>query len=174
MSVRMQKGFTFIELLTAVAVLALIGAMAVPGLQSMQRNARIAGLAENIQNSVAMARSSAISTRRTVIWLRTTTPDGWEVRWDNTTGTLIEKFGLTSTTASFTILQSAVSPTTPVTQIRFEPSGIVKRHDSNTAMDFDFRVCTGEVNNETGRSIRISRLGRLAGTKHSGPAICNP
>lgn len=173
MSVRMQKGFTFIEMLTAVAVLALIGAMVIPGMQSFQRNSRMASLAEDIQSSLVLARSSSITGRRTVVWVRTASPEGWQVHWDSETGPVITDHTVTATGAVYTILQSAASPTTPPTQIRFEPSGIVKRHDSNTAMDFEFRVCSSDVTDETGRSVRISRLGRLAGSKHAGPSVCN-
>lgn len=80
LAIRWQKsnGFTMIELMTALAVIALLAALAVPTMRSVVENGRIRAAATSIQNGLALARSEAVRLNTQVEFELTDT--GWEVR----------------------------------------------------------------------------------------------
>lgn len=173
MSVQTQKGFTLFEMLTVVAIMGLVMAMASPGMQSLQRNARISGLATDVANSLALARASAVTQRRDVIWTRTTSPVGWQLQWDSATGPVFSRHAVTAgNSATLALFLPPATTASTVTQLRFESSGLVKREDTAAAVDLEFRICSSDVGDETGRSVRLSKLGRLAASKHTSAAVC--
>ena len=61
-----QNGFTLIELLTAMAVATILIAVAVPGIQSFQMNARQSGTLNELVNGMRIARNTAITTNTRV------------------------------------------------------------------------------------------------------------
>lgn len=175
MSVQIQKGFSLFELLTVIAIMAIVAALAVPGMQSFQRNARISGLSSDVASSLALARTSAVTQRRNVMWTHTTSPVGWQLQWDSTTGPVFSRHAVTEgNPATLALYLPPETTASTVTQLRFEPSGLVKRGDTEAAVDFEFRICTSDVDNETGRSVRLSKLGRLVANKHPSASVCAP
>ncbi|MBK6757079.1 MAG: prepilin-type N-terminal cleavage/methylation domain-containing protein [Moraxellaceae bacterium] len=60
---RNQQGFTLIELMVTIAVAAVVMAIAVPSMQLMQANARMASAANDLASDLKKTRSDAISYR---------------------------------------------------------------------------------------------------------------
>ncbi len=57
---RMQRGFTLVELMVTIAVLAIIMALAVPSFTGLIRSSRLTGAANELVASVQLARSEAV------------------------------------------------------------------------------------------------------------------
>lgn len=66
MPVRRARGFTLIELMVTVVVVAVLLAIAVPNFRTMLLNRRQAGVADGLLNSLNYARNTALSTDQPV------------------------------------------------------------------------------------------------------------
>jgi len=81
-----DKGFTLIELMTALGVATILVAIAVPGMQSFRMNARQSGTANELVNGMRVARNTAITTNTRVTVCASSSGDacgnvGWEQGW---------------------------------------------------------------------------------------------
>lgn len=104
-----QKGFTLIELMVTLAVLAIVLSMAAPSFSSMLQDNRASALGSELQGALQFARSEAVKRRQSVVICRsnaagsscengTDWSGGWLVRqvsgqvikvWDSTSGLAI-------------------------------------------------------------------------------------
>jgi type IV fimbrial biogenesis protein FimT len=66
-----HQGMTLIELLTALAVVAVVGAFAVPGLQGIMRDSARAAAVNDFVHAIFLARSESIKRNRVVSLCRT-------------------------------------------------------------------------------------------------------
>lgn len=65
-----QRGFTLVELVVTIAVLAMILAVAAPNVASWMGNARIRNVADTLQNGIQIARGEAVRRNQNVsFWL---------------------------------------------------------------------------------------------------------
>jgi type IV fimbrial biogenesis protein FimT len=133
-----DRGFTLLELMVTIAVLAILLAIGVPTLTDFIRESRVVSAANELLFNLQLARSEAVKRRR-VVCLRTADPDapescepdpttdGWSDAW-----LVMEP---PSDTIRVTNVSDAVTVTpTPATgAIRFNPVGTVA---NNTAYTF--------------------------------------
>lgn len=104
-----QKGFTLIELMVTLAILAIVLGMAIPSFSSMLQDSRVSSLGSELQGALLLARSEAIKRRQDVVLCRgnvgasscengTDWGGGWLVRqtggdlikvWDSAQGLVI-------------------------------------------------------------------------------------
>lgn len=75
---REQAGFTIVELMVTVAVVAVLTAIAAPQLSSFIANSRIRATSESLQSGLALARAESVRQNRSVEFV--ILPGGWEVR----------------------------------------------------------------------------------------------
>lgn len=75
---RHSDGFSVIELMTALAVIALLAAMAAPTMRSIIENGKIRSAGTSIQNGLSLARAEAVRLNTQVEF--EFTDNGWEVR----------------------------------------------------------------------------------------------
>lgn len=66
MSKQTIKAFTLIELMTTVAIVAIMAAIAVPGMKNLIQNNRLVGFSNDVVSSVSAARNEAIGSRQQV------------------------------------------------------------------------------------------------------------
>jgi len=78
-----NQGFSIVELMVAVAVLAIIVGIGMPSFQAMMERSRLDAAADSLADSLRFARSEAI-TRNTTINVDGTYADGWTVSMGNT------------------------------------------------------------------------------------------
>lgn len=75
---RPARGFTLVELLVTVSVVAILAALAVPMMRDVIRNTRIRAIGESLQNGMAQARAEAVRLNAPVEFALLAT--GWEIR----------------------------------------------------------------------------------------------
>lgn len=77
--IRNKRGFTIIELLTTIALLAVISAIAVPSIGNLMRSNKLTAVSNDLYSSIAIARSEAIKRKENV----TLEPvgDNWANGW---------------------------------------------------------------------------------------------
>lgn len=79
-----SKGFTIIELMVTIAVLAILITIALPGFESMIDKRRIIGAAESIYSDLQLARSESVKRSRNVLVSVTTNASGSCTGWSVT------------------------------------------------------------------------------------------
>lgn len=74
-----QRGFSLVEMIITVAILAIIAAIAVPSFTQMIQNTRIRTAAESIQNGLQVARAEAVKRNAKVKFRLNDADSGWVV-----------------------------------------------------------------------------------------------
>jgi len=144
---RFARGFTLIELVITILVVAILMTIAIPSFQGTVRQNRFSTNANELITALNLARSEAIKRGQSV----TVTPNlgGWTNGWVVATTapvTTIRSFPALPT--NFTFAGGAVSYT-------YLPSGFKGNTDVDT-----YSLCNSSVTDETGRQIRVSATGR--------------
>lgn len=173
MSVRRVKGFTVFELMVTVVIVAIITAFAIPGFQDLRVKGRISAAAEEVSSSLQLARNTAIVRRRVVVLVPFN--GGWDTWMDAvTTGTRLSSHTIPAPVV-LTAWQGA-TVTDSVDRITFKISGQVEKTLPAAAapLNMTIRICDSSVNNEIGRDVTMSPIGRIAVTPHSDKSVCNP
>lgn len=84
---RKARGFTLIEMMTAIFILAILVGLAVPSFREASLSSKLSGFANDIVASTQLARSEAIKRNVTVTMCASSDgescndPDGWEAGW---------------------------------------------------------------------------------------------
>lgn len=141
---RAASGFTMIELLTVVSLLAIITAIAVPSFRSFLDGQRVKGIAYDLTADLLLARSEALKRNASVAIARS--GSNWTDGWTSTvagSGTQINTRGASS---------GDVSVSGAPTSITFDSNGRV----SAPAEEVRITISTGA----TSRCIELSPSGR--------------
>jgi type IV fimbrial biogenesis protein FimT len=85
------RGFTLVELMLSLGVLAILVAIAVPSMRSFIENSRIRAASESLQNGVTLARNEAVRRNQRIEFVSLAT--GWVVRLPGTVTPLHEGSG---------------------------------------------------------------------------------
>lgn len=135
---RQHTGFTILELLIAMAILAIATTMAAPSFQAVIKETRARAQARSVVEAMELARSNAVTRRRPITFCASTNSStcaastsawgsGWVVRdtVDNSilqVGSALEG-GSTLTSAAHTITFDAFGEIGASTQLTLRPSG---------------------------------------------------
>ncbi len=71
-----QRGFTLVELMVAITVLAILFFLALPDFRTWIQNTRVRSVAEALQNGVRQAQAEAVRRNRTVVFFLTNAEPG--------------------------------------------------------------------------------------------------
>lgn len=138
-----QLGVTLVEMMVAVAILAILSTIAVPAYQGMIASSRVTAATNDMLATLSHARSEAIRRAATI----TVSANGgdWMTGWSSTTadGTTLSSGGITSTGV---IVDNAI------TSIAFAPDG--QTSDTGTL------AITSSYSTKT-RSLRILGSGKV-------------
>lgn len=145
-----SSGFTLIELMVTIAVLAIIVSIAAPNISTQLANQRVKSTAATLANALKEAKVESIIRRQNVevIYNATMTPKTLTLRANS------------NNIASYNINnKSGVTPT-------ISPSGvnsIVFRPDKTIANGATvlYTICDSGSNNETPRQVSLSRIGNV-------------
>ncbi len=73
-------GFTLIELIVTVLVLAIVAALAIPAMQDLVRNNRVSSQHNELRTLIALARAEAIRRNESVVVDLLSSASGWQAR----------------------------------------------------------------------------------------------
>ncbi len=142
---RRGSGFTLVEMMIVLAVMAIIAAIAVPSFQSVITTNTLATQANDLVAALNYARSEAVKRRQTVT-LTANNGTNWENGWTITAadGTLLRNYDA---------LQGNTTLTATVNSVQYLASGFT---NSGVNITFDLCLKTGEI----GRQIELTPIGR--------------
>jgi type IV fimbrial biogenesis protein FimT len=171
MSVRRNKGFTLIEILMVILILAIIGGLAVPSVQEAQANARARGAAADLVTAMAEARNQAGAKQRNISLTRI--GGDWANGWImNLTIPIAGVPDLAAHRGLAAPLAIVAAP--DVEGLVFLPNGLVETNLGAPINTIQFQVCDDSVRSERGLDVWVSRTGRTGMTRHADAAVCNP
>jgi type IV fimbrial biogenesis protein FimT len=166
-----QRGFTLIELMTAVLVLGMLFAFALPSYRSMMRNNRVAGAQNDLVTALTLARSEAL--RRSQFVSVCASSDGATCTGTDWTGGWIA-FTDTGTTGSidggdeplqtWSMPASETRLTGSAPFVRYAATGMLTPSTAQT-IDVFYNGCTGAKL----RRVAISIVGSLTTTTENCP-----
>ncbi|MFC5697934.1 GspH/FimT family pseudopilin [Pseudomonas sp. GCM10022186] len=142
-----QQGFTLVELMVAIAVLAVLVGLAMPSFQRFTAEQRVKAATSDLAASLNYARSEAIMRKATVTVAPLT--GGWEKGWSVQVGSL----NLRSDSQS-----GVVIPAAPTASLQFDKTG---RLDADADQ---FEICDSQ-GTATKRTLKVSFSGRVSVTK---------
>jgi type IV fimbrial biogenesis protein FimT len=139
-----QRGFTLIELIVALLVLAVLISLAAPSFRTIIQNNRLATGTNGLVSALNLARSEAVKRGGTITVVAAST--NWNNGWTINVGA--------TTIRTFAAPPAGVTVTNATTTISFVGSG------SATVTTFD--ICDSTRVGETGRRISVAGTGRVS------------
>ena len=168
-----HRGFTLIELMVTISVAAIIMAIAVPSMQILRANSRVASAANELATDLKKARTESVLTRRNQT-LASIDSSMSTNTWGN------KGWRLTQVVAGATqvVLENKRVPAgvfingTPTTIVFVASTGMVQT-TAGATVNMTFRVCDNQTTKETGYDVQINQFGRVLTLKHNSPTVCN-
>ena len=168
---RPMTGFTVIELIITVAVLAILIAIATPSFRELSLNNRTTSATNNLLADLALARNEAVKTARTAfVSARGNWSDGWIV-WVDADGNgsrgadepilrqqdPVDSDEMPAENAfELSAVSGATSGSTSIEQIGFGPMGQAREPDDGAR----FSVCRPDGDREKSAGIQVELSGR--------------
>lgn len=157
---RMQKGFTLVELLVTVAVLAILLAVAIPGFAEFIRAVRASSDVSSLTAALSLARSEAVKRNQPACIYSASWGDGWEVRLDANNNnscadagdTALRTFGAVSAAAALAVQEGGVDSS----QVVFNGGGRRQGGEYTIA----YRSVANECNPQRDRNLVVGPTGR--------------
>ena len=146
-----SSGFTLIELMVTIAVLAIIVSIAAPSISMQLANQRVKSTASVIENALKEAKAESIIRRQNVM-----------VTYSSTLNTIVLTGRNSTVIATYNVnSQSTVSrvitPAT-VTQVVFQPNKLI----SGASTEVVYAICDSGSSNETPRQVRINSIANIS------------
>ena len=184
--IRFNDGFSLMELMVAISVLAITLAIAVPSFSGVIGNSKLRSQANEIQAALTYARTEAIRLNQSVVFCHSnngtncTIPpaSGWE-------GWLVSAAGAAIATPVVPALRSGIFDTAPMRissgvnltiashVIRFTPQGLARGFANNTPLSDFIRVCLAQSSVDPNtRDIQFNSGGRSRIVASDNAGIC--
>ena len=146
-----SSGFTLIELMVTIAVLAIIVGIAAPSISTQIANQRVKSTAINIESALKEAKAESIIRRQNVT-----------VTYSNTLNTITLTGRNSTVIATYNVnskstVSQDITPTT-VTQVVFQPNKLI----SGASTEVVYTICDSGSSNETPRQVRINSIANIS------------
>lgn len=146
-----NSGFTLIELMVTIAVLAIIVSIAAPSISTQLANQRVKSTASVIENALKEAKAESIIRRQNIT-----------VRYE-TSGTAKKidlHTGITNTSStnisSHNISEQSVVSITPATTVVFQPNKLIVGDD-----EIVYSICDSSSTSETLGQVRVNKIANI-------------
>jgi type IV fimbrial biogenesis protein FimT len=179
MQLKKQLGFTLVELMITIAVMATILSIAIPSFTSLISSNAIASQSNHFSGAISLARSEAIKRNTSVIIckranLACTTTGQWEDGWiifadsdnDDTLDSGEEIRYIDALKNNYTLRPSAAT----THWLAFQSDGKVETNVSGIFSGVTFRLCGPDADNAASRAISFNVIGQAKLAK--GTASC--
>ncbi|MGO3664644.1 MAG: pilus assembly FimT family protein [Psychrobacter sp.] len=152
-----SSGFTLIELMVTIAVLAIIVSIAAPSMNTQFANQRVRSTTVTIANALKEAKVESIIRRQniTVIYDETSTPQTITLQADNVN---ISSYDISDRS----IVTQTITPST-VANIVFKPNKTID--DGATVL---YTICDSGSDNETPRQVELTTIANVNTTNAGG------
>jgi type IV fimbrial biogenesis protein FimT len=168
MYMRFTKGFTLIELMVTVAVVAILATIAFPSFQSTIRSNRVAAANNEIVGMVNLARSEAIRSGQGAVVCGSSTGASCDGSWALGVAAVSDPDGngdaTDGTVLRFTDFKNSMTVTGPAEVIAFDGRGR-RRHSTDQSLTIRPVTCTANVKQK--RSMVVNASGQLRSTKET-------
>lgn len=172
-----EQGFTLIELIVVIAIVAILSAIVVPGLSTFVQDGRVSSNVNEFISSITLARTEAVKRGRLVTMCRSSNADagnastcltagddwasGWIVYEESTTADVASvgtrESGETIVIRRGALLSNVIVKSVPaMSRITFNSLGQPVGPAAAATLGFDF-----SVSNKSPRKVCISRIGRV-------------
>jgi type IV fimbrial biogenesis protein FimT len=167
-----QYGFTLLELMVTLAIMAIMMAVAVPSIRNLQSSIRITTTANSLSSALKEARSKALVSRRNVSF-RAQSGSNWSAGWRAVYANPL------ASDPAILLSNTDIAPNMVITAnpnagnlVMGGVSGMVQ--DAAGAMqNMRFRVCDSSKADEYGVDVQINQFGRVAVIRHASAAECS-
>jgi len=133
-AMKSSAGFTLIELMVAIAVLAILLFVALPNFAVWMQNTQIRTAGEAVLNGMQLARAEAIR-RNTAVELRMDVSSGWTARLQGTGEVIQSRLAGEGSAASAVIITPA-----DATKITFNSFGSIATNDDGTSAITEIKI----------------------------------
>lgn len=172
-----QMGFTLIELMVALAVLAVLLGVAVPSFSEFSLGSKLRSHGTSLVASAQLARSEAIK-RNAVVQLCVSSDGsscgsgGWQQGWIVLAPGNTVIHAQAALASDYVVTAVKKGTTTAVNTLNFQPSGIGLRLNSETSTaTAEFRICRATTSTgKQERKVEVSLTGRTSVEKTTGGA----
>ncbi|MGP4713752.1 MULTISPECIES: pilus assembly FimT family protein [unclassified Psychrobacter] len=148
-----QSGFTLIELMVTIAVLAIIVSIAAPNISTQLANQRVKSTAATLESALKEAKVESIIRRQNIT-----------VAYNSALKTITVTDRSNSVIASYNVnRQSTVSQSiTPAstTQVVFQPNKVI----SGAGTEVVYTICDDSSTNETSRHVTVNKIANISVT----------
>ncbi len=150
-----NSGFTLIELMVTIAVLAIIVSIAAPSISTQLANQRVKSTASIIENALKEAKAESTIRRQniSVIYDASATPRNITLQANG------------NDISSYTISESSIINITPttVTTVVFQPNKLIAGDD-----EILYSICDSGSTNETLGQVRVNKIANINTTNTGG------
>lgn len=146
-----NTGFTLIELMVTIAVMAIIVTIAAPSFSTQLANQRVKSTAVNIQSALKEAKAESIIRRQNI-----TVVDNLSLNTIALTGrnnTLIATYSVKSQST----VSQAISPSS-VTQVVFQPNKLI----SGAITEVVYTICDDSSDSETPKQVVVNKIANIS------------
>ncbi|WP_215395794.1 GspH/FimT family pseudopilin [Rheinheimera oceanensis] len=170
---KLQYGFTLVELMVTVAVLAIVMAVAVPSFTNLINSNRLTAQANEMLAALILARTEAIKRNESIVFCHSTDGErcsvppaagwqGWLVR--GTTDVTAIATGIIHS-ARFAVLSSSNVANATIDgvghSVRFSPQGLLRSGNGNNPLNGVLRICLPDMPiSQNSRDLELRSGGR--------------
>ena len=174
MSKQRARGFTIIELMVSIAVIATILAFVFPSMRLMQTNSRMASAANDLATDLKQGRAAAVTNRTN--FTVAAQVGGWSNGWQATFMASTDAAENSVQTQRMALQKIGLPPGTTIVQ-SVNPlifNGVTGRVTDNAgnSVDVVLRICNSQISNETGFDVMLNRFGRILIQRHTNSTVC--